>query len=107
VTKKERENRNPAPEVTQLDRSSLREASIADLVKYKVYILCGNRRAASLNYIGVLKDPGTGETCYHFHGPRVPLDIFLQQAPGVANAGKFADGEGNLVAVYEYEGEDA
>lgn len=105
MTKDERKNRNPAVEYSELKTSELRELSIADLVLHKVYILVGNARGATLNYMGTVTD-GV-DVAYHFFGPRAGFHAYLAEALGIENAGKLVDGSGNRITLYEYTGPDA
>jgi hypothetical protein len=123
MTNEERENRNPAPENTAKTAPETmafgpvkgRELTVSDLVRHRVYILA-QRNAATLNYMGTITDPGTGEVAFHFLGPRADINVYLRERPGGCGcdaaggnegAGTLEDGRGVKVAIYEYLGPDA
>ena len=92
MTDDERKNRNPAPEVGTYDLAECPELLASDLELHRVYILQGQRYAASLNYMGKVHalDPVSLDTivCHHFHGPRVGINVYLRASPdGTLHAG--------------------
>ncbi len=107
MTDEERKNRNPRVEYATFNPAECPEVRVAGLELHHVYILEGKRNVASFNYMGEVHvlDPFTLAVVLarHFYGPRANLHVYL-----LAGAdGRLQDGEGHIITVRRYTGEDA
>ena len=109
MTDEERKNRNPAVEVVRTTLAQIEAMPIvtaAELEMHKVYVLQSARHIATLNYAGatLALNPVTLDTVcvHHFHGPRIPIDVFIHAQPD----GSFADAVGTRITVRRWMGAD-
>jgi hypothetical protein len=109
MTKEERANRNPAPEILKMTAAELdacRELRVQELQLHRVYILESTRHVVTFNYMGQVKslDLRTMDALIsqHFYAPRIKHNVYLAAMPD----GTLADGDGNKITIREYSGPD-
>lgn len=103
MTDEERANRNPKPEAEQVNLDDYPEVFIKDLEMARVYILKGERIAATFNYVGEFTV--FGQKAYRFYAPRIEQEVRLRARPD--GSGALEDGRGVKVTIRKYSGPDA